>query len=181
MSVRSKAAAQAPAQAPAAPAGFRFAFGQNAAATGASLRTVADSPYNDRQHLTPKQYQDHDGGPWNDTPKAVPQFVQVPNKWVVAPSLGAATPALAVFPKRNSDRISFAPDVHLQFATVWTPIVARFSQLFLVGKPPRARPSRPPTPHRHCSPTQPPSQTQTSTRRATCRPPISSRCRFLLG
>lgn len=144
MSVRSKAAAQAPAQAPAAPAGFRFAFGQNAAATGASLRTVADSPYNDRQHLTPKQYQDHDGGPWNDTPKAVPQFVQVPNKWVVAPSLGAATPALAVFPKRNSDRISFAPDVHLQFATVWTPIVARFSQLFLVGKPPRARPSRPP-------------------------------------
>ena len=102
------------------------------AATGVPLRTVAPSPYNDRRHLTPQQYEDHDGGPWNDTPKVVPQFVKVPNKWVVAPTLGAATPALAVFPRRNSDRISFAPDVHLQFSTVWTPIVARFSQIFLV-------------------------------------------------
>ena len=125
-----------------APTGFKLALGQGmmshdapaaaTAQTGNSLRTVADSPYNDRRHLTPKQFEDHDGGPWNDVPKAVPRFVQVPNKWVVGPTLGAATPALALFPKRNSNRVSFAPDVHLEFATVWTPIVARFSQLFLV-------------------------------------------------
>lgn len=135
-------AAEAPGLEHNAPTGFKLALGQGmmshdapaaaTAQTGNSLRTVADSPYNDRRHLTPKQFEDHDGGPWNDVPKAVPRFVQVPNKWVVGPTLGAATPALALFPKRNSNRISFAPDVHLEFATVWTPIVARFSQLFLV-------------------------------------------------
>lgn len=96
------------------------------------LRTVAPSPYNERRHLTPKQFSDYDGGPWNDTPNVVPQFVPVPNKWVVAPTLGANVPAICIFPKRNSNKISFAPDVHLQFQTVWTPIVARFSQIFLV-------------------------------------------------
>ncbi|MGZ0213817.1 MAG: hypothetical protein ACKVI4_15195 [Actinomycetales bacterium] len=133
MSARPKPTAQPP------PGGIRFALGEITrrhdeppAATGNALRTVAESPYNDRRHLTPKQYEDHDGGPWNDTPQAVPQFVKVPNKWIVGPTLGAATPALCLFPRRNSDKISFAPDVHLQFQTVWTPIVARFSQLFLV-------------------------------------------------
>lgn len=152
-----------------------------AAATGAPLRTVAPSPYNDRRHLTPQQYEDHDGGPWNDTPKMVPQFVPVPNKWVVAPALGAKAPAMAIFPKRNSNKISFASDVHLQFATVWTPIVARFSQIFLVGEPPRAlAPPPPQTSHRHRSLTQPPPQIQTWTRRATCPRRTNNRHRRLL-
>ena len=132
----------------AAPGSVKFGLAQSwslggatnggGADTGSALRTVADSPYNDRRHLTPSQYEDHDGGPWNDAVSSVPKFVQVPNKWVVAPSLGSATPAISVFPRRNSNKISFAPDVHLQFATVWTPIIARFSQLFLVGKTPYA-------------------------------------------
>ena len=135
MSVRTQARQAHP------PPGFKFALGEITrphgaltapAATGSPLRTVADSPYNDLRHLTPKQYEDHDGGPWNDTSKVVPVFRPVPNKWVVSPQLGASTPAVCVFPRRSSNKISFAPDVHLQFETVWTPIIARFSQLFLV-------------------------------------------------
>ena len=103
----------------------------NAADVGAPLRTVAPSPYNDLRHLTPDEYEDHDGGPWNDTPNVRPNFQSVPNKWVVAPALGAAAPALAVFPRRLSNNISFAPDVHLSFSACWTPIIARFKELQL--------------------------------------------------
>ena len=98
---------------------------------GRAMRTVAPSPYNDKAHLSPKEYEDHDGGPWNDAPVVRPTFESVPLKWVVAPSLGAEKPAICVFPRRLSNNISFAPDVHLSFSAVWTPIVARFSQLFL--------------------------------------------------
>ena len=104
---------------------------RQAAATGAPLRTVAPSPYNDRAHLTPEEFEDHDGGPWNDTPNVRPTFRSVAQKWVVAPALGSAAPALAVFPQRLSNNISFAPDVHLSFSKVWTPIIARFSDLYL--------------------------------------------------
>jgi len=99
---------------------------------GGSLRTVVPSPYNDRAHLTPKEYRDHDGGPWGKTPVVRPQFRPVPNKWVVAPALGAASPAVCVFPRRLSNNVSFSPEVHLAFAACWTPVIARFTELFLV-------------------------------------------------
>ena len=102
-----------------------------ASAVGAPLRTAAPSPYNDKAHLGPRQFEDHDGGPWNDTPAVRPTFKAVPQKWVVAPALGSAAPAICVFPRRLSNNISFAPDVHLSFASVWTPIIARFTTLFL--------------------------------------------------
>lgn len=98
---------------------------------GAALRTVAPSPYNDKAHLEPREFEDHDGGPWADTPKVRPAFQAVPQKWVVAPALGSAAPAICVFPRRLSNNISFAPDVHLSFSAVWTPIIARFTNLFL--------------------------------------------------
>ena len=86
------------------------------AATGAPLRTVAPSPYNDRAHLTPEEFEDHDGGPWEEERKQRPTFQSVPQKWVVAPALGSAAPAICVFPRRLSNNISFAPDVHLSFS-----------------------------------------------------------------
>ena len=98
---------------------------------GSALRTVVPSPYSDKRHLTPEEFEDHDGGPWNDTPNVRPTFRAVPQKWVVAPALGSAAPAICVFPRRLSNNISFAPDVHLSFQSVWTPIIARFTQLFL--------------------------------------------------
>jgi hypothetical protein len=104
--------------------------GYNATERG-RLRTVAPSPYNDRAHLEPKQFEDHDGGPWKDTPAVVPKFRPVKQKWVVAPALGASSPAICVFPRRLSNNVSFAPDVHLSFESAWTPIIARFSQLYL--------------------------------------------------
>ena len=79
--------------------------------------------YNDRAHLEPREFEDHDGGPWAEQPKEQPKFQAVAQKWVVAPALGSAAPALAVFPRRLSNNISFAPDVHLSFSAVWTPIV----------------------------------------------------------
>jgi len=102
-----------------------------AASTSSSLRTVTPSPYNDKQHLSPEEYADHDGGPWNEAPKVRPNFISVPNKWVVAPALGSATPAVCIFPRRLSNNISFSKDVHLSFSAVWTPVIARFSQLIL--------------------------------------------------
>ena len=103
----------------------------NVSDVGAPLRTVAPSPYNDKAHLEPREFEDHDGGPWADTPKVRPAFQAVAQKWVVAPSLGSAAPAICVFPRRLSNSISFAPDVHLNFSAVWTPIIARFTNLFL--------------------------------------------------
>lgn len=98
---------------------------------GGSLRTVIPSPYNDRAHLTPVEYEDHDGGPWGKTPRVRPVFKPVPNKWVVAPALGSAAPAVCVFPRRLSNNVSFSPEVHLSFAACWTPVIARFSELYL--------------------------------------------------
>ena len=95
------------------------------------LRTVIPSPYNDRAHLTPEEYEDHDGGPWGTTPQVRPVFKPVREKWVVAPALGASAPALCVFPRRLSNNVSFSPEVHLSFAACWTPVVARFTELFL--------------------------------------------------
>ena len=95
------------------------------------LLTGNPTPYNDHSPLTPKEFEDHDGGPWNDGPIMTPRFESVPQKWVIAPELGSAAPALAVFPQRRSNSISFAPDVHLTFSRVWTPIIARFTQLYL--------------------------------------------------
>jgi len=140
MSLRPRAAVEAPAATPSwrqAASHGKFIEAPGAAAfqtasTDTPLRTVAPSPYNDLRHLTPEQYEDHDGGPWNDTPNVRPSFQSVPNKWVVAPALGAAAPAIAVFPRRLSNNISFAPDVHLSFSTVWTPIIARFTDLVLI-------------------------------------------------
>ena len=61
------------------------------------IRSAVPSPYNDRAHLEPSpEYEDHDGGPWNDTPKMRPTFKSVPLKWVVAPALGAMSPAICV-------------------------------------------------------------------------------------
>jgi hypothetical protein len=111
----------------AAQAGLSF----NIADVGAPLRTVAPSPYNDKAHLEPREFEDHDGGPWAETPNVRPKFQSVPQKWVVAPSLGSAAPAICVFPRRLSNNISFAPDVHLSFSACWTPIIARFTNLFL--------------------------------------------------
>ena len=68
---------------------------------------------------------------WNDTPAVRPTFRAVPQKWVVAPALGSVAAAICVFPRRLSNNISFAPDVHLSFAATWTPIIARFTELFL--------------------------------------------------
>ena len=113
----------------AAQAGLSFSLGT--ANVGAPLRTVAPSPYNDRAHLEPREFEDHDGGPWQEAPKQRPTFQSVPQKWVVAPALGSAAPAICVFPRRLSNNISFAPDVHLSFSACWTPIVARFTNLFL--------------------------------------------------
>lgn len=98
---------------------------------GGSLRTVVPSPYNDRAHLTPPEFEDHDGGPWGKTPMVRPVFRPVPNKWVVAPALGSAAPAVCVFPRRLSNNVSFSPDVHLSFAACWTPVIARFTELYL--------------------------------------------------
>lgn len=95
------------------------------------LLTVVPSPYNDRPHLTPAEYEDHDGGPWGKIQLIRPVFKPVSNKWVIAPALGSASPALCVFPRRLSNNVSFSPDVHLSFSACWTPVVARFTDLFL--------------------------------------------------
>ena len=47
---------------PEAPPADPAPIGKNARDEG-RLRTVAPSPYNDRAHLEPKEYEDHDGGP----------------------------------------------------------------------------------------------------------------------
>tara|TARA_Y100000389_G_scaffold71280_1_gene68001 strand:- start:1468 stop:1857 length:390 start_codon:yes stop_codon:yes gene_type:complete len=97
----------------AAQAGLSFdisdALPKKSADVGAPLRTVAPSPYNDLAHLGPREFEDHDGGPWADTPNARPKFQSVPQKWVVAPALGSSAPAICVFPRRLSNNISFAP------------------------------------------------------------------------
>lgn len=117
-----------PAAPTAAQAGLSFSLGD---AIGAPLRTVAPSPYNDRAHLTPPEFEDHDGGPWEEAPNKPVKYESVPQKWVVAPALGGLAPALCVFPRRLSNNISFSPEVHLSFSAVWTPIIARFTQLYL--------------------------------------------------
>ena len=116
---------------PPAPTSAQAGLSFDVSDVGAALRTVAPSPYNDKAHLEPREFEDHDGGPWEEAPRAQPKFEAVPQKWVVAPALGSQAPAICVFPRRLSNNISFAPDVHLSFSAVWTPIIARFTNLFL--------------------------------------------------
>ena len=98
---------------------------------GRPLRTITPSPYNEFRHIGPKPFEDYDGGPWADLQPLAPTFLAVSQKWVVAPSLGSATPAISVFPRRLSNNVSFSNNVHLSFAQAWTPAIARFTSLIL--------------------------------------------------
>ena len=53
-------------------------------------------------------------------------------KWIFAPRLGSSAPALSLFPLRRGTNVSFTEEVHLNFAACFTPVIARFTQLFLV-------------------------------------------------
>ena len=115
------------------------------AEVSAPLANVPQSPYlfTDEDHLSPGQYSDHDGGPWSGPVPTEPViYRKVSKKWIFAPRLGSSAPALSLFPLRHGTNVSFTEDVHLAFSACWTPVIARFTQLFLVdvdkkGKLPR--------------------------------------------
>lgn len=103
---------------------------QQSAPVGRAMRTAVPSPYNDQHYLKNPELEDHDGAAWAPQPERV-VYRSVKAAWVVTPSLGSTVPALCVFPRRASKKITFAPNVNLEFKACWTPVVARFAKIIL--------------------------------------------------
>ncbi len=130
-----------PARAPPAAGGLRFdlstlgdAIGRHTGGRGHDhLLTVIPSPYMEPLPHLEGENDDYDGGPWPyaQEHKRTPQYRRTPLRWVIAPQLGAKTPAICVFPRRRSTQIRFSPTVNLEFAAAYTPICARFEKVVL--------------------------------------------------
>ncbi len=100
-------------------------------------RTELPSPYNAIDHLFDRrgrnsENRDHDGGPLLGAGEDPEYFTPVNLKWVVAPQLGTQLMGISLFTNRFSNKIIFAPGVNLALESVYSPMMARFDELFLV-------------------------------------------------
>jgi hypothetical protein len=95
-----------------------------------ALHRMTPSPYFNPPRLGPPDFEDHDGDTLRQIP-CKPDFKRVSERWVISPTLGAADPAICLFPSRLSKKVSFSNNLNLEFSKVFQPTIVRFNQLFL--------------------------------------------------